>query len=54
MLPEFAKACRAHDTPVVILRQDAFAADYQEEEYRLIGMATLLCRFLLRPYTRAD
>jgi hypothetical protein len=38
MLPDFARACRAHDTPVVIMHQDAFAADYQEEEYRLIGM----------------
>jgi len=39
ILPEFARACRAHDTPVVIMHQDAFAADYQEEEYRLIGLA---------------
>jgi hypothetical protein len=39
MLPDFARACRAHDTPVVIMHQDAFAADYQGEEYRLIGMA---------------
>jgi hypothetical protein len=39
ILPEFATACRAHDTPVVIMHQDAFAADYQEEEYRLIGLA---------------
>lgn len=39
MLPGFARACRAHDAPVVIMHQDAFAADYQEEEYRLIGMA---------------
>jgi hypothetical protein len=39
MLPDFARACRAPDTPVVIMHQDAFAADYQEEEYRLLGMA---------------
>ena len=39
MLPDFAKACRAPDLPVVIMHQDAFAADYQEEEYRLLGMA---------------
>jgi hypothetical protein len=39
MLPDFARACRAPDLPVVILHQDAFAADYQEEEYRLLGMA---------------
>jgi hypothetical protein len=35
----FAKGYRARDIPVVIMHQDAFAADYQEEEYRLIGMA---------------
>ena len=39
MLPDFARARRARDIPVVIMHQDAFAADYQEEEYRLIGMA---------------
>lgn len=42
MLPEFARACRAPDTPLVIMHQmhqDAFAADCQEDEYRLIGMA---------------
>jgi hypothetical protein len=38
-LPDFAKACRAPDAPMVILHQDAFAADYQEEEYRRLGMA---------------
>src|SRR4029077_3660947 len=37
-LPEFAKAC-ADDTELVLLHQDAFAADYQEDEYRLLGMA---------------
>jgi hypothetical protein len=30
-LPEFAKAC-ADDTGLVLLHQDAFAADYQENE----------------------
>ena len=39
MLPDFARACHAEDIPVVVLHQDAFAADYQEEEYRLMGMA---------------
>jgi len=39
MLPDFARACRAHDNTVVTMHQDAFAADYQEEEYRLLGMA---------------
>jgi len=37
-LPEFAKAC-ANDTELVLLHQDAFAADYQEDEYMLLGMA---------------
>ena len=39
MLPDFARACHAEDIPVVVLHQDAFAADYQEEDYRLMGMA---------------
>jgi len=37
-LPEFAKAC-ADDMELVLLHQDAFAADYQEDEYTLLGMA---------------
>ncbi|MFY9912798.1 MAG: hypothetical protein WCF22_10300 [Candidatus Sulfotelmatobacter sp.] len=37
-LPEFAKAC-ADDTELVLLHQDSFAADYQEDEYMLLGMA---------------
>jgi hypothetical protein len=37
-LPEFAKAC-ADDTALVLLHQDAFAVDYQEDEYVLLGMA---------------
>ena len=37
-LPEFAKAC-ADEAELVLLQQDAFAADYQEDEYRLLGMA---------------
>ena len=36
-LPDFAAACRAQDSLVVLLHQDAFAADYQEEEYRLLA-----------------
>ncbi len=36
-LPDFAKVC-ADDTEQVLLHQDAFAADYQEDEYTL-GMA---------------
>src|SRR5215467_5252198 len=37
-LPEFAKACAA-DVELVLIHQDAFAADYQEDEYKLLGMA---------------
>jgi hypothetical protein len=37
-LPDFAKAC-ADDTELVLLHQDSFAADYQEDEYKLLGMA---------------
>ncbi len=36
--PEFAEAC-ASDVDVVLLNQDAFAADYRDEEYKLLGMA---------------
>jgi len=28
-----------HFFPVVLLHQDAFVADYQEDEYALLGMA---------------
>jgi hypothetical protein len=37
-LPDFARMC-AEDTELVLLHQDAFAADYQEDEYVLLGMA---------------
>jgi hypothetical protein len=37
-LPEFAKA-RADEAELVLLHPDAFAADYQEDEYKLLGMA---------------
>jgi hypothetical protein len=37
-LPDFAKAC-ADDVEVVVLHQDAFATDYRDDEYRLLGMA---------------
>ena len=37
-LPEFAKAC-ADDTELVLLHQDSFAADYQDDESMLLGMA---------------
>ena len=37
-LPDFARMC-ASDVETVMLHQDAFAADYQEDEYTLLGMA---------------
>jgi hypothetical protein len=37
-LPDFAKAC-ADETELVLLHQDTFAADYQEDEFKLLGMA---------------
>ena len=38
LLPDSVKSCRENND-VVVLHQDAFAADYQEEEYKLLGMA---------------
>ena len=37
-LPDFVKAC-ADDTELVLVHQDAFAADHQDDEYTLLGMA---------------
>jgi hypothetical protein len=37
-LPDFAKMW-ADDTEQVLLHQDAFAADYQDDKYMLLGMA---------------
>lgn len=37
LLPEFAQKCR--DADVLVLHQDAFATDYQDEEYALFGKA---------------
>jgi hypothetical protein len=36
--PDFARMC-ADDSELVMLHQDTFAADYQEDEYTLLGMA---------------
>jgi len=38
LLPDFVKSCR-DKTDVVIIHQDAFAADYQDHEYSLLGKA---------------
>ena len=37
-LPEFKKMCES-DSDIVLLHQDAFAADYQSVEYSLLGKA---------------
>ena len=37
-LPDFARMC-ADDSELVVLHQDSFAADYQDDEYALLGMA---------------
>jgi hypothetical protein len=37
-LPDFARSCR-DSADVVIIHQDSFAADYQDEEYMLFGKA---------------
>jgi len=42
-LPDFARMC-ASDVETVILHQDAFASDYQEDEYTLLGMAIKYAR----------
>jgi hypothetical protein len=38
LLPDFARSCRDR-ADVVIIHQDSFAADYQDEEYALFGKA---------------
>jgi hypothetical protein len=37
-LPDIARMC-ADDSELVMLHQDSFAADYQDDEYALLGMA---------------
>jgi hypothetical protein len=36
LLPDFVNSCR-DQTAVVIIHQDGFAADYQDDEYALLG-----------------
>ena len=38
LLPDFVNSCRDR-ADVVIIHQDAFAADYQDHEYALLGKA---------------
>jgi hypothetical protein len=37
-LPDFVVQCNA-PVAAIILHQDAFAADYEDDEFRLLGMA---------------
>lgn len=38
LLPDFVNSCR-EKADVVVIHQDAFAADYQDREYALLGKA---------------
>ncbi len=38
LLPDFVKMC-SNGEDVIIIHQDSFAADYQEDEYTLLGRA---------------
>jgi hypothetical protein len=38
LLPDFVKSCGKNED-AIILHQDSFAADYQQDEYVLLGMA---------------
>lgn len=38
-LPDFVRSIKGTDADTVILHQDSFAADYQDSEYALLGMA---------------
>jgi hypothetical protein len=38
LLPDFVESCRKHGD-LVIIHQDSFAADYQQDEYALLGKA---------------
>jgi hypothetical protein len=38
LLPDFVRSCLKNEE-IVIIHQDSFAADYQQDEYALLGMA---------------
>ena len=38
LLPDFAKACVSGED-LLIIHQDSFAVDYQQDEYAVLGMA---------------
>jgi hypothetical protein len=40
LLPNFVRSCLKNEE-VVIIHQDSFAADHQQDEYTLLGMAIM-------------
>ena len=44
LLPDFVNSCR-DKADLVIIHQDAFAADYQDHEYALLGKAIKFAGF---------
>ncbi len=38
-LPDFARMINTTTNEEIVIHQGAFAADYQEEEYQLLGLA---------------
>ena len=49
-LPEFVRMCD-QNVEVVMLHQDAFAAAYQDEEYRLLGWRSSTRAYEVRKFT---
>ena len=49
-LPDFARTCN-DSVDMVLLHQDAFAADYQESEFLLLGKAIKYAGLLAKKYT---
>jgi hypothetical protein len=41
LLPNFVESCRKNED-MVIIHRDSFAADYQQDEYTLLGMVIKL------------
>ena len=50
LLPDFARTCRDSED-VVIIHQDSFAEDYQDDEYTLFGKAIKFAGVLVQPET---
>jgi hypothetical protein len=45
LLPEFADACRREGATELVMSQHAFAVDYQDEEFALLGRAVKYAGF---------